>query len=367
MSDMVKVWADPLKEFVVRVLSRLDVDPEDSRIVAENLVMADLRGINSHGVARLRRYVQGIRDGMMKVKPLVRTLVETPSTATIDAGCGLGQPVSHRAMELAIRKAKKVGCGFVTVCNSNHYGIAGYYAMMALESDCIGISMTNADILVVPTFGRDAMLGTNPIAVAAPAGKEPHFVLDMATSTVPRGKVEVYNRQNKPMPLGWATDETGTPTTDAHRVLDNFIAHAGGGLLPLGGAGEEMRGYKGYGLALLVDVMCAVLSGAAYANLVYPKSAEGRPLPSNIGHFFGAWRVDAFRNPREFRESMDDFQRRLKQSPRASGAERIYIPGEKEIEKTRTQLESGILLEAKVAADLQAISRETGVEYGLDQ
>lgn len=367
MSDTVKVLADPLKEFVVRVLEKLNVIPADARIVAENLVMADLRGINSHGVARLRRYVQGIRDGMMKARPEVRTVVETPSTATIDADSGLGQPVSHRAMELAIRKAKEVGCGFVTVCNSNHYGIAGYYAMMALESDCIGISMTNADILVVPTFGRDAMLGTNPIAVAAPAEQEPDFVLDMATSTVPRGKVEVYNRQNKPMPLGWATDETGTPTENARRVLDNFIAHAGGGLLPLGGAGEEMRGYKGYGLALLVDVMCAVLSGAAYANLVYPKTAEGKPLPSNIGHFFGAWRIDAFRNPDEFRASMDDFQKRLKHSPKASGAERIYFPGEKEYERTRDQLKNGILLEAKVATDLQAIARETGVAYGLDQ
>jgi L-2-hydroxycarboxylate dehydrogenase (NAD+) len=366
MSETVKVWAEPLKEFVVRVLSKLDVPPEDARITAENLVMADLRGINSHGVARLRRYVQGIQKGMMKVRPDIKTLVETPSTATIDAGSGLGQPVSHRAMELAIRKAKEVGTGFVTVCNSNHYGIAGYYAMMALKSDCIGISMTNAAVLVVPTFGRDAMLGTNPIAVAAPAGSEPDFVLDMATSTVPRGKLEVYNRQAKALPLGWATDETGTPTHDARRVLDNFTSHAGGGLLPLGGAGEEMRGYKGYGLALLVDVMCAVLSGAAYASLVYPKTADGKPLPSNIGHFFGAWRIDAFRPSREFKNAMDDLQHRLKDSPRASGEERIFIPGEKEFEKARNQLENGILLEVKVAGDLQAIARETGVEYGLD-
>lgn len=367
MSDTVKVWPDPLKAFVVRVLKKFDVPEGDARITAENLVMADLRGINSHGVARLRRYVQGIRDGMMKARPEVRTVVETPSTATIDAGSGLGQPVSHRAMELAIRKAGEVGSGFVTVCNSNHYGIAGYYAMLALESDCVGISMTNADVLVVPTFGRNAILGTNPIAVAAPAGREPAFVLDMATSTVPRGKVEVYHRQSKPMPLGWATDETGIPTEDARRVLDNFVARAGGGLLPLGGAGEEMRGYKGYGLALLVDVMCAVLSGAAYANLVYPRTPGGKPLPSDIGHFFGAWRIDAFRPSREFRSAMDDLQQRLKQSPRAVGAERIYIPGEKEFEKTRDQIENGILLEKKVADDLQAIARETGVDYGLDQ
>jgi LDH2 family malate/lactate/ureidoglycolate dehydrogenase len=268
-------------------------------------------------------------------------------------------------MEKAIQKAQDYGAGFVTVRNSNHYGIAGYYAMMALEHDCIGISMTNAAVLVVPTFGRDAMLGTNPIAIAAPAGNERPFVLDMATSTVPRGKLEVYSRLEKPLPLGWATDETGTPTHDTDRVLENFKQWAGGGLLPLGGAGELLRGYKGYGLAMWVDISCAILSGAAYADTVYPKTADGKPLPSRIGHFFGAWRVDAFRPADEFKAAMDDLQRRIKETPKAEGETRIYIHGEKEYEEAERRSREGIPLNPKVAADLRAIGQELGIKCDL--
>ena len=366
-NEHIVVRAEPLKAFCIHVFERLGVPARDAEIVADNLVTANLRGVDSHGVARLRRYVNGIRDGMMVVNPTVKVIAETPATAAIDAGGGLGQPVSYHAMQKAIDKALDVGAGFVVVRNSNHYGIAGYYAMMALEHDCIGISMTNAAVLVVPTFGRDAMLGTNPIAVAAPAGKERPFVLDMATSTVPRGKLEVYRRQEKEIPLGWATDETGSPTNDPARVLDNLLARRGGGLLPLGGAGELMGGHKGYGLALLVDVLCAVLSGAAYANLVYPKSADGKPLPSNIGHFFGAWRIDAFRPVDEFKAAMDDLQRRLKDAPKAEGQNRIYIHGEKEFEEAERRAREGIPLNPKVAADLRAIAQELDVDYELER
>jgi L-2-hydroxycarboxylate dehydrogenase (NAD+) len=380
MAEAIRVWAEPLKAFCERVFQKLGVSEEDARITADGtmgvseedaritadvLVAADLRGIDSHGVARLRRYVEGLQTGVMVARPQEQVVRETPATALIDAGAGLGQPVSYRAMQMAIRKALEVGAGFVTVRNSNHYGIAGYYAMMALEHDCIGMSMTNADVLVVPTFGRNAMLGTNPIAVAAPAGEERPFVLDMATSTVPRGKLEVYHRLGKPMPLGWATDERGIATEDAGRVLENFKKRAGGGLLPLGGEGELFSGHKGYGLALWVDIFCAVLSGAAYADLVYPKTPDGKPLPANLGHFFGAWRVDAFRPVEEFKAAMDDLQRRLKNTPKAEGATRIYIHGEKEYEETERRLREGIPLNPKVAADLQAIAAELGVEYDL--
>ena len=360
-----RVRAEPLKDFCVRVFHKVGVPEEDARITAGVLVTANLRGIDSHGVARLRRYVNGLRDGMMVARPKVQVVTESPATALIDAGAGLGQPVSYRAMEKAIQKARDLGAGFVTVRNSNHYGIAGYYAMMALEHDCIGISMTNAAVLVVPTFGRDAMLGTNPISVAAPAGQERPFVLDMATSTVPRGKLEVYQRLEKPLPPGWATDESGTPTTETGRVLENFKQRAGGGLLPLGGAGELLGGHKGYGLALMVDVLCAVLSGAAYADMVYPKTPDGKPLPSAIGHFFGAWRVDGFRPVEEFKAAMDDLQRRLKNAPRAEGQSRIYVHGEKEYEEAERRSRDGIPLNPKVAADLRAIGEELGVEYDL--
>ena len=364
-----RVYAGPLKQFCECAFQKLGVSEEDARITAEVLVSADLRGIDSHGVARLRRYVRGLQDGMMIAQPEVRVVTETPATALIDAGAGLGQPASFRAMEKAIQKAQKVGAGFVAVRNSNHYGIAGYYAMMALEHDCIGMSMTNASVLVVPTHARDAMIGTNPIAVAAPAGTEWPFVLDMATSTVPRGKLEVYHRLEKPLPLGWATDETGTPTTDTERVLENFKdkTRGAGGLLPLGGAGEQLGGHKGYGLGLWVDVFSAVLSGAAYADLVYPKAVNGEPLPSKIGHFFGAWRIDAFRPADEFKAAMDDLQRRLKRAPRAEGQDRIYVHGEKEYEEAERRSREGIPLNPKVAADLQAIGEELGVKLGVDK
>ncbi|MCS7178362.1 MAG: Ldh family oxidoreductase [Anaerolineae bacterium] len=365
--EAIYVWADPLRAFCERVFRKLGVSEEDAWITADVLVMADLRGIDSHGVARLRRYVDGLRTGIMVARPQEQVIHETPATALIDAGAGLGQPVSYRAMQMAIRKALEVGAGFVAVRNSNHYGIAGYYAMMALEHDCIGLSMTNADVLMVPTFGRNAMLGTNPIAVAAPAGEERPFVLDMATSTVPRGKLEVYHRLGKPMPLGWATDERGIATEDAGRVLENFQKRAGGGLLPLGGEGELLGGHKGYGLALWVDVFCAVLSGAAYADRVYPKTPDGKPLPANLGHFFGAWRVDGFRPVEEFKAAMDDLQRRLKHAPKAEGATRIYIHGEKEYEETERRLREGIPLNPKVAADLRAIASELEVEYDLEE
>jgi len=359
------VWADPLRDFCSRVFEKVDVPRDDAVVTADVLVAANLRGIDSHGVARLKRYVDGLRDGVMLARPNIEVVHQTPSTALVDGGAGLGQPVGVLGMKLAIEKAQEMGVGFVAVRNSNHYGIAGYYSMMALEHDCIGISMTNADVLVVPTFGRDAMLGTNPISVAAPAGQERPFVLDMATSTVPRGKLEEYDRKGEPLPLSWATDECGIPTADAGRVLDNFKRRAGGGLLPLGGAGELLGGHKGYGLALLVDVLCAVLSGAAYANLVYPRTPDGKLLPSNIGHFFGAWRVDAFRPVEEFKAAMDDLQRRLKNSPKAESQERIYIHGEKEYEETERRCREGIPLHPKVVATMQQIAQELGVEYDL--
>ena len=362
--DGVIVQPDALRAFCVRVFETMDVPTADAEITADVLLSANLRGIDSHGVARLRRYVKGLQNGVMLANPEEKVISETATTALIDAGAGLGQPVSHRAMNTAIDKADKYGTGFVTVRNSNHYGIAGYYAMMALERDMIGISMTNAAVLVVPTFGRDARLGTNPIAVAAPAGKEFPYVLDMATSTVPRGKLEVYNRAEKPLPLGWATDETGTPTADAARVLDNLLARRGGGLLPLGGAGEEFRGYKGYGLALLVDILCGVLPGAGYADTIYPKTPEGKPLPADVGHFFGAIKVSAFRPLDEFKATMDDIIQRMKDTPKSADAERIYIHGEKEYQETERRA-GGIPVGPKVEADLKAIATELDVAYNL--
>ncbi|HSR34108.1 MAG TPA: Ldh family oxidoreductase [Anaerolineae bacterium] len=359
------VSAETLLNFCVRVFEKMGVPGEDAQITADVLVQANLRGIDSHGVARLARYVNGLRGGVMLAQPEEKVVVETPTTITLDAGAGLGQPVSYRAMRAAIEKAKAYGCGFATVRNSNHYGIAGYYAMMALEQDMIGISTTNAAVLVVPTFGRDAMYGTNPIALAVPAGKERPFVMDMATSTVPRGKLEVYDRQEKPLPMGWATDERGVPTSDARRVLDNFAKLAGGGLLPLGGAGEEFSGYKGYGMGLMVEILSALLPGAAFLTSVYPKGADGKPRPANLGHFFGAWRLDAFRPAEEFKADMDRLISELRGGNLAEGATRIYVHGEKEFEEAERRAKQGIPLGAKVEASLKQIAADLGIEYDL--
>jgi L-2-hydroxycarboxylate dehydrogenase (NAD+) len=365
IEEAITILADPLRTFCRRVFEGLDVAPEDADVTADVLVQADLRGIGSHGVARLRRYVKGLREGQMMARPEIQVVHETATTALIDGGGGLGPPIGCRGMGKAIEKAKDIGVGFVAVRNSNHYGIAAYYAMMALKHDCIGISMTNADCLVVPTFGRDAMLGTNPISVAVPSGGERPFVLDMATSVTTRGKIEVHQRSGEELLLGWATDERGRATTNAAQFLNNLNTKAGGGLLPLGGVGELLGGHKGYGLALLVDILCGVLPGAGYADTIYPKIPEGKPMPANVGHCFGALRVDGFRPLEEFQATMDDIIQRIKASPKAEGKQRIYIHGEKEFEATEERMVKGIPLHPTIVADLKAIAEETGVDYDL--
>jgi LDH2 family malate/lactate/ureidoglycolate dehydrogenase len=359
---MTTVPAQKLFEFAKRALMRLSVPEEDASIVADVLLQSDLRGIDSHGIARLRRYVKGLKEGYIKPEAEIKIIRETPVTATLDGGAGLGQVISVKAMELAIKKARKNFLGFVAVRNTNHFGIAGYYSMMALKEGMIGISTTNSEACIVPTFGSRAMLGTNPISIAVPALKEHPFVLDMATSTVPVGKIEVYDRLGKSLPEGWAVDEFGESARDPAQVIENVYGHKGGGLLPLGGLEEESGGHKGYGLALVVEIFSALLSGALYSELVYPFDEGGRPLPPNIGHFFGAMRIDAFRDPEGFRKDMDDLLRRLKNSPKRRGKERIYIHGEKETEMVSLREREGIPLPEKVVLDLKDIARDIGIE-----
>jgi L-2-hydroxycarboxylate dehydrogenase (NAD+) len=359
----IRVRAETLQAFCRRIFEKLDVAEEDASIAAEVLVASDLRGIESHGVARLRtHYINRILSGAVPPRSQARVVHETPVTAVVDGGGGLGQPTAYRAMKLAIDKAGKVGAGFVTVRNSNHFGIAGYYAMMALEQNCIGLAMTNGNRWLVPTFGRDSMLGTNPIALAAPSGRERPFVLDMATSTVAVGKVEVAERQGKPIPPGWVTDKNGLPTTDPGPFLRDARESLGGGMLPLGGAGELLGGHKGYGLAAWVDIFCGVLSGGAYANQIFGLEAPGSRRPGILGHFFGAWQVEAFGSLSDFQASMDDWQERLKGSRKAEGQDRIYVAGEKEFEETERRQRDGIPLQDVVFADLQALGAEYGVE-----
>lgn len=361
----VRVQSETLTNFCQQVFTRLGVTEQDARITAEVLVAADLRGVASHGVAHLRRYVEGLKSGTIVARPRECQVTETPSTATIDAGAGLGPPVSYRAMQNAIGKALEVGAGFCSVRNSNHYGIAGYYAMLALEHDCIGIALTNGSPTVVPTFARNATLGTNPIAIAVPAGRQAPFVLDMATSTVALGKLEIAEQLNRSIPSGWAIDSRGLPLEDPARGIREFKQRAGGGLLPLGGEGEKRSGYKGYGLALWVDIFSGVLSGAAFATLTYPRTREGQPLPANLGHFFGAWRIDCFRPVDEFYASMEELLSLLRNAPKAEGESRIYIPGEKEQEAEVRNRREGVPLNRKVAGELDALAREMQLDLVL--
>ena len=348
-----------LNEFCTEVLQKVRVNHEDAKIVADNLVAADLRGVASHGVARLARYINGLKDGLIIPNTTPTIEKESNVTAVVDAHDGLGQPAGVFAMELAIKKAQANGAGIVTAKNSNHYGIAGYYAMMALEKGLIGISLTNTNPLVVPTFGRDMIIGTNPIAVAAPSDNEYPFVLDMATSTVPRGKVEVYNREEKEMPKGWALDKNGEVGTNTKQICDNMAQRAGGGLTPLGGEGELFSGHKGYGLAFLVDIFSGVLSGSAYATGV------GKEKNPNVGHFFMALNIENFMSLDEFKKRMDDYISLLHNSSKAEGQNKIYIHGEKEFVKEKELKQTGVPLQKKVYDALKGFSEEFGVNLDI--
>jgi len=284
MEEWISVKVDELFDTVTNVFETLGIPRDQGEIITDVLISADRRGINSHGVARLKRYVDGIKNGIMKPKAEITIVKETPVSLVVDGGGGMGQVVAYRTMERCIQKAKKDYMCFASIRNSNHYGIAGYYSMMALKENLIGISMTNSAPLVVPTFGRDAVLGTNPISVAVPSGEEHPFILDMATSTVPRGKLEVYNRLGKKIPLMWATDEKGSPTDNPAEVLQNLLERKGGGLLPLGGGEELTGGHKGYGLSFLVDIFTGVFSSGAWGTDVYGK----KNAPSQVSHFLGA-------------------------------------------------------------------------------
>jgi len=346
-----------LKHFVAAILTKTGVAPEDAAIVADVLVASDLRGIESHGVARLESYyVSRLRGGQMEKSPTVTTVRETDTAILVDAGNGLGHPVAKRTMEAVIAKAKQHGAAFGAVRNSNHYGIAGYYAMMGLEHDLIGMASTNTVRYGAPTYGKDMMLGTNPLAYAIPAKNEPAFVLDFATTTVPRGKLEVYNRKDKPLNPGWAIDAEGHETTSAQAALK-------GALLPLGGLGVDNGGHKGYGLGLLVDIFCGVLSGGKFGT-DEPQPSDG-PVPGAISHWFSAFRIDGFRDVDEFKADMDRELRDFKDSAKAPGHDRIYVAGEIEYEKTLEHRKNGIPVHVKVWDGLEKLAGDLGVPFDI--
>ena len=349
-----------LLAFTISVFKKIGCNDEQAATAARVLLSADLRGVDSHGVARLSGYVRLWEVKRVNATPDIRIVHETPSTAVVDGDSGLGLVVAPFAMQVAIEKAKNVGSGWVSVENSNHFGIAGYHGMMALEHDMIGIAMTNASPLVSPTFSQEKLLGTNPICVAVPAGTEQPFVADLATTTAANGKLEILQRKNLDAPLGWVQDANGQPTTDAHAVK------SGGALLPLGGD-REHGSHKGYALGAMVDIFCGVLSGANYGPWVPPFPAYV-PMPASmpgkgIGHFFGAMRIDAFRPASEFKENMDTWLRRFRSAKPIPGEERVLVPGDPERETEAIRMKEGIPLIEPVAADLQQLAEKLGVSF----
>jgi len=359
MEEQVVLYAD-LFSFTKTVFQKIGCSLEDAEVATKVLLSADLRGIDSHGVARLSGYLRLHEAGRINATPFIKNIHQTPSTATVDGDKGLGLVVAPKAMNIAIEKAKQVGSGWVSVKNSNHYGIAAAHAMLALEHDMIGISMTNASALVAPTFSLERMLGTNPICVAIPAGRQPAFVADLATTTAANGKLEILQRKSLDAPLGWIQDKEGKSSIDAHALK------TGGALLPLG-SDRDHGSHKGYALGAVVDIFSAVLSGANYGPWVPPFPAYV-PMPENmpgegIGHFFGAMRIDGFRPAEEFRKHMDHWIERFRSAKPIDGNQQVLIPGDPEREAEAERLQNGIPLHNAVVADLKELADRYNIPF----
>ncbi len=350
--------AATLRQFTEKIFLALGCPDADARLAADVLVSADLRGVDSHGVARLPGYVRLSDLGRVNPTPAIRVVHETPSTAVVDGDRGLGLVVGPWAMRVAIEKARVAGTGWVAVRNSNHFGIAGYHALLATEHDMIGQAMTHAAPLVAPTFSLEKMLGTNPIAVAVPALTEPTFLADFASTAVAYGKLEILQRKGQSIPTGWAQDAKGAPTTDAHAIKN------GGALLPLG-SDREHGSHKGYGLGAIVDIFSGVLSGANYGPWVPPFATAGfmaanEGVGEGTGHFFGAMRIDAFRPADEFKQHMDGWIQRFRQA-RAIPGQQVLIPGDPERAMEAHRLAEGIPLIQPVLDSLAELGERFGV------
>jgi LDH2 family malate/lactate/ureidoglycolate dehydrogenase len=351
---------DALKDFASKVFMHFGVPKGDAELAADVLVRSDLRGIDSHGVARLHTYYDMLAMGRINPKPNVKIIREKASAATVDGDNGLGLIVGPKANEIAMEKAEQCGSGWVSVCNSNHFGIAGYYPLKALERDLIGWAMTNSTKLVAPLWGAERMLGTNPIAVAFPGNEEPPIVIDMATSAVAYGKIEMALRKKTEIPRGWIVDKEGSPTTDPQDMID------GGAQLPLGSE-RDMGGHKGYALAAMVDILCCVLSGANWGPFAPPfalrQEIPTRSVGKGIGHFFGAMQIDAFIDKDEFKKQIDEWIRVFRKTPPAPGTNGPLIPGDPEREAEAIRSKEGIPLIKPVVDDLVDISRKTGIPF----
>ena len=350
VDDGIRFPAQTLRVWTEQIFRKVGVSPEDAALLTDSMIEANLRGVDTHGITRvLCTYVKRIQVGVMSPKTNLKILRDHPSTALIHSYNSIGQVASNHAMRLTIEKAKKTGVAFVATTHSNHYGAAAYWAMMALEHGMIGFSSTNAPATVAPTGGRTALLGTNPFAIAIPAGKEQPVVLDLATTVVARGRIMLYAKQNKPLEPGWAFDERGLPTVDPHAALKGLLA-------PIGG-------YKGYGIGLAIDLLCGVMTGSNYGGHFPGFLADNMTEPTDVGSIFAAINVENFMDLAEFKARMDKAVMEVKTSEKAEGTKRIYLPGEIEFEMKAERLKNGIPMPDAVVKDFVALGQELGVPF----
>ena len=345
MGNFVYIQEEKLNAFCQDAFEGFGFSPEEASIIKDVLMMSDMYGIQSHGMQRVVRYHKGIEKGLINIKAKPEVVFETPVSAVVEGHDAMGQLVGHFAMELAIKKAKESGIGIVSARNSNHYGIAGYYADLALKEGLIGFSCTNSEAIMVPTFARKAMLGSNPIAFTMPA--EPYnFFFDASTTVVTRGKLEMYNKLGKELPNGWALNKDGKASQDASEVLGNISDHVGGGIMPLGGNTEQLGSHKGYGYGMLCEIFASIFSQGGTSNKCM---TGGR---SNICHGFMAINPAIFGNPEDVKKHFSTFLQELREAPKAEGAERIYTHGEKEAEAIEVCRKEGIPVIDKTVAEL---------------
>ena len=347
---------ETLNAFCNEAFEKFGFTSDESKTITDVLLLSDVYGIESHGMQRLSRYHKGIEKGMIKVDAKPEIVFETPVSAVIDGHAGMGQLISKFAMEKCIEKAKTVGMAIVTVRNSNHYGIAGYYAKMACDEGLMGMSFTNSEAIMVPTFARKAMLGSNPIALAMPAKPYPFF-FDASTTVVTRGKLEMYRKAEKELPNGWALDKDGNPSIDAPDVLDNIANKIGGGIMPLGGSTEQLGSHKGYGYGMFCEIFCSILSQGLTSNHTHTNGIGG------TCHGFIAIDPKIFGNPEDIETHFSTFLQELRDAPKAEGQPRIYTHGEKEVEATKDRMENGIDVDVKTVLEMKDLSNFVGVDF----
>ncbi|MHC1705414.1 MAG: Ldh family oxidoreductase [Tenuifilaceae bacterium] len=348
-----------LKKYTASLFEKMGCPPQDADIIADVLIAAELRGIPSHGLMRVKDYFLMVEAGRINVNPRVKITYETPSTATVDGDNALGPVAAKFSMELAIKKANNAGTGWVATKNSNHYGIAGYYSLMALEHDMTGIAMTNANPLVVPTFSVSKFMGTNPIAVAIPTLNQPPFVADFATTPIARGKLAIMGKKGIKAPLGLVQDANGKPTDDPDTLLH------GGAILPLGGD-TLTGGHKGYCMTALVDIFSSVFSGANFGPFVPPQVAYlpllEKSVGEGLGHFFGAMRIDAFRPADEFKAKMDEWIETFRNAKSGENQPKVMIPGDPERISEEKLRKEGITIIPQVLVELNEVASKLGIE-----